>query len=412
MQSASSAFTNTLRFGDYLVLARITVYSGGAPTTYQVPVSEAAFTIDRNSAQRRQGSITVEVVPSVPPPPLMPTGPESLLAPFGNEVFVECATIPPGGNLLLAEWIPLGMFAIATTTTVDSTIDVIVQLDLYDRSWVISQRKLLAPYSVPATSSGNFVAEVQALCNMVWSESSNMPPLQYNITPTDYVVPAGTYNQGQDPWQAALDMALSAGYELFFDVHGVLTGYPIPNPTTQPVRWVFNQNSVSATGALNPPNSYDYKLANTPWSTPAAVTVTMTRDGIPNDFWVSATGPNNGGGTGYNAAPVQARAADTNPNSPTYIGGGMGDVPQFVQDSLITSQAQALAEAQYDLAQALAKSFIIQVSSTPNPLFDIDDVFGVVDPRLGLNGQNVVIDTINFSVRYDTLTTLQGRVIA
>lgn len=412
MQSASSAFTDTLRFGSYLAVARMTVLSNGVSTQIQVPISEMTVTVDRNSETRRQGSLTVEVVPTDPPTELMPTSPSSLLAPFGNEIFAEFSVVTDPANIDNAEWIPLGIFAIATTTIDDSTIDVVVTLDLYDRSWVIAQRKLLAPYNVPA-AGGGFAQEIEALLNQVWGQSGNMPPLQYNIAPTDYVVPSGTYNQGEDPWQAALDMAASAGYELFFDVHGVVTGYPIPNPTTQPIVWAFNQNSVSVQGTLNPPSSYDYTVGQSPFATPIGISVTMTRDGIYNDFYVSATGPQNApGGSSGSTAPAQVNAADTNPGSPTYIGGGMGNVPNFVMDSLITTAAQAQAEANYDLAQALAKSWLVQVSTPPNPLFDIDDVIALFNSRMGLNGTKVVLDTITFSVRYDAATTLSGRVVA
>lgn len=409
MQSASTTFTNTLRFGSYLVAGRFTVYSGGVPTSYVVPVSSANFTVDRNAEQRRQGQITVEVIPTVPPPALMPTSPQSLLAPFGNEVFVEISTYGAGGAA--TEWIPLGVFAIATTEVEDTGIDAVITLDLYDRSWVISQRALLAPYNVPA-AGGNFVAEVEALLNQVWDQSGDMPALQFNIAPTSYTVPPGTYNQGEDPWQACLDMAASAGYELFFDVHGVVTGLPIPDPTTRVTAWTFNESSVSAEGVLNPPSTHDYQISQSPYSTPVAVTMTMTRDGISNDFWVSATGPQNAPGSASgSSAPVQEEAADTNPASPTYVGGGMGDVPSFVTDSLITTSAQALAEAQYNLAQSLAKAWTFSVSTPPNPLFDIDDVCAIVNSRLGLASQRFVVDAITFNVRYDVATVLSGRAV-
>ncbi|HEX7355249.1 MAG TPA: hypothetical protein VF288_10505 [Mycobacteriales bacterium] len=409
MQRASSAFVDALRFGSAIVMGQVTVMANGAATQYTVPLSDVQITIDRTSENRRQGQVTMVLDPTVPPSPLMPTGPSSLLAPFGNEVKVEFSLVGDEGTPM--QWIPCGVFAIATTTVEDSTTDVTITLDLYDRSWVIAQRTLLAPYNVPAVG-GAFEAEIAHLLDQVWSQSSNMPALVYNITPTDYVVPAGTYNQGEDPWQAALDMAQSAGYELFFDVNGVVTGFPIPDPTAQPVSWTFNPASVTAVGQLNAPSTYDYQVSQNPFSTPAAVTVTMTRDQVYNDFWVSATGPNNAPSTtDTTAAPVQAEAKDSNPASPTYVGGGMGDVPQFTSDSLITSLAQAQAEADYDLAQALAQSWTVQVECPPNPLFDIDDVFSIVNPRVGLTGQKVVVDQVQFDISYAATTQLQGRVI-
>lgn len=409
MYSASSGFVDTLRFGSFLIKSRVTVYSNGAPTTFEVPISDCQITVDRNAAQRRSGSITAEIVPTVPPTAIMPTDPSSLLAPFGNEVFVEIAVLTDP-SVEPTEWIPLGIFAIATTTIDDSTVDVVITLDVYDRSWVIAQRALLTPYNVPA-AGGNFVEEVTHLINQVWNQGSGAQPLTFNITPTDYVVPSGTYNEGENPWTAVQDMAASAGYEVYFDVNGVVVGRPIPDPSQQATSWTFNQNSMTALGIANPP-AHDYSIGQGPYSTPVATTVTLTRDGLFNDFIVSATGPQNAPGSASGStAPARAESKDNNPNSPTYVGGGMGDVPSFVTDSLITTQAQAQAEADYDLAAALAKAWTISVSSPPNPLFDIDDVCAVYNSRLGLNGTRLVVDQIQTSVRYDSLMTLTGRVV-
>jgi len=408
MQNHTSAFVDALRFGSYLAAARLTVYANGNTTAIILPIADAQFTVDRNSAVRRQGQITVEVLPTVPPQTvvsqgstmtLLPLAPTSLLAPFGTEVFVEMTVMSGGQTAGANGWIPMGMYQIGSSTTQDSGNDMTVTLDLHDRSWGIAQRALIQPYTVPATSSKDLQSEIVNLVGTVWGSA---PPWTYAIVPSSYQVPAGTYNQGQDPWQACVDMATAAGYELFFDVSGNLVGKPIPDPATQAVVWNFQEGEVAATGTTMHP------LGGTPFTTPVATTIALTRDGIANDFFVAATGPNNA--TGGNS-PVQAEAADNNASSPTWIGGPMGDVPNFIFDPLITTKAQALAEAQYNLQAALAKAFTLSVVTPPNPLFDIDDVCTITRSRLALSNAKFVVDNITTAVRYDLQTTLTGRFV-
>lgn len=413
MQRAGNSFIDALRWGTTLVAARLTVYVNGRPTQIVLPVSDATFTVDRNSEHRRTGQMTLEVLPTVPPQTvtvngnlqtLLPIVPSALLAPFGNEVFVEMSIVQSvnGQNPAAGTngWVPLGLFAIATSDVQDTGNNLTVTLELRDRSWAVAQRALLTAYTVPA-AAGDLQSELIALLNTAWGST---PPWSYSITPNPgYTVPAGTYNQGQDPWQAALDMFFSAGYELYFDVNGNVVGAPVPTPlVNNSVVWNFVESGLSATGQSTHP------VGGTPFTTPVDVALVMTRDGIPNSFFVSASGPNNASGT---STPVQANAADKNPASPTYINGPMGTVPSFIFDSLISTQAQALAEAQYNLSVALAKSWTVAVSTPPNPLFDIDDVCTITRSRLNLNLKPFVVDTITTSIKYDAVTIVKGRIV-
>lgn len=415
--SPSSALTNSIRFGAVLVQARITIYddTGALVTTEYVPVSTMSVTVDRNSAQRRTGTITVEAVPSVPPPPMLPIAPDSNLAPFGNEVYIETgiATMPPGSTteVQVQQWVPMGRFSIATSTVADTGIDCVVSLSLYDRSWVISQRKLKKPYTFPATTTGEFAAEIETLLNQVWNNTAN--PLQYNIVPTTATVPQASYNQGSDPWQAALDMANAVGYELFFDAFGVVTARPIPIPADQPVTWNFSDNETAIYGDGGSGSGGSNVLFGSPYSTPVDVSVTMTRDGIYNDVVVTGTGTSNApySNTGT-SQPVLASASDTNPNSATYVNGGMGDVPEFVSTNLATTSAQAQEIANNDLQVALSAAWQVSITFPPGAVFlDIDDVVTITRPRIGLNNIKVVIDTLDYQISYADTCKLTGRVV-
>ena len=410
----TGAFIDALRFGEILMLARFTVYQNGIAqgSPYTASMSTGSVTVDRNSEQRRTGQITVVLEPVIPPPLLMPANPQSLLAPFGTEIFLEIGISPSNGQLSSVQWVPLGLFVIATSITDDTTTNLVVTLDLYDRSWTISQRALKKPYNFPATPSGNFVDEVMALANMVWGQQQNVAPLQYNITPTAATVPVASYNQGADPWSALQDMASAVGYELFFNAYGVVTGFPVPNPTTQPVVWNYTDNADAVTGL---PGTGSEALMGDFYTTPIGVSVEMTRDGIYNDIIIQGTGTANmatytGSGLEASGPPILAEAAVTNPQSPMYVGGAMGDVPNFVSSSLVTS-AGAQQMANTDLEVATSTAWQVTITVPPNPILDVDDVVSITRARVGLNNALVVLDTITHSTEYSDNMAITGRVI-
>jgi hypothetical protein len=412
-----NAFKDALRFGAILVVARFTVYQKGVPvgSPYEANVSTGTFTVDRNSEFRRTGQLTIELLPTVPPPILMPVNPSSLLAPFGTELFIETgigSTVAGTPNELDITYIPNGLFVVTTSTVDDTTIDLTVTLDLSDRAWTIAQRALKNPYNFPATPSGNFVTEIIALLNMVWNEQVGVAPLQYNIAPTSASVPTASYNQGSDPWQAALDMATAIGYELYFDAYGVVTGHPVPNPATTPTTWYFTDSETAIAGL---PGTGSAALLGDAYSTPVEVSLEMTRSGIFNDVVIQGTGDANaatytGNGIETSGPPALGEAADTNPASPTYIGGPMGDVPNFVSSSLVTA-TNAQTTATNDLLTALSLAWNVTLTIPPNPTIDIDDIVSITRPRLGMNGTLIVVDSISQTINYGDTQAITGRVI-
>jgi len=192
-----------------------------------------------------------------------------------------------------------------------------------------------------------------------------------------------------------------------------VTGYLIPTPKTQPVQWNFTDTETAIFGAGGATGGGgSTQLEGDPYSSPTDVISVMTRTGIYNDVVVTGVGSSNAPasntGTGQ---PVLAEAKDSTASSPTYVGGGMGDVPQFVSTNLVTSSVQAQAMANNDLQAALAAAWQLTVTLPPNPMFDIDDVVTVTRPRIGLNNVKMVIDSITHTVSYATLTKISGRVV-
>lgn len=410
-------FIDAQRYGSLLVTARFSVLQGGKiiGTPFYSHLSIGSFTIDRNSEFRRTGEITLEVNPTIPPPVLMPCDPFSLIAPFGTEMFIETGVVASGNTISDQNtvWIPNGLFVIATSSVSDTGANCTVTLQLYDRAWTIAQRVLKNPWAFPHTTFGNFVDEIQLLLSTVWNEQINVQPLQFNITPTDVKVPVASYNQGSDPWQAALDMAAAVGYELYFDPQGIVVGHPIPDPFSTAAIWNFTDDAVYIQGNMGTGST---ALLGSSYSTPIEVNVKMTRDGIHNDIIVQGVGSGNGStynGNGLETTtqPILAEAADLNPLSPTYVGGAMGDVPTFVQSSLVVSGQSAQAMANNDLRQALSTAWTCTIAVAPNPIFDVNDVVIMTRPRVGINNARCVLDTITHTFNYADIMYLTGRIL-
>lgn len=372
--------------GSYQVLPLATVYTPSGAPSITVPLSSATVAVDRHSPNRRILDLTVEGTAAQNITTLLPTSPLSVLAPFGNELLLQSAILTANGW----KYVPLGRFVIVTAAADDTLTDLVVTLHCVDRSWLVGSRKLAAAYNVPA-AGGNIAAELQSLINTTWP--TTRPALLYNIQASSQTTPSGSYNQGQDPWAAAQDMAGDMGYELFFDAYGNVVAHPTPVPSVLSPQWAFVE-------AAPPAN-----VSSPPQSTYTKVTSTFTRDGIFNDFTVSGTG------SGQTSGAVRGQASDTNPGSPTFTGGPFGDVASFVTTNLVTTQAQAQAAASNALAISLSSAWQISITCPPNPLFDVDDVVLVTRARLGLNQAPVVLDTITHVTSPLQMTTLTGRVV-
>lgn len=409
----TAGFVNTLRYGSYLVLATCTVYSTGAPTNFKVPVSSVEVTVTRNAQQRRVATLTAEVLPTIPPALLMPVNPSSPLAPFGNEIRVRTG-IAPGGDVDKVVWTDLGLFVIGTSTASDTTINTVYTLNLYDRSWVIAQRLFKAPYNVPALT-GNFVVEIKHLLKKVWGGT---PPLRFQIAPTTAKVPRTIFNASTNPWTAATQLAMAAGYELFFNATGTVVGYPTPTPSSATPVWNFTDTADAVTGNVGTPGTNSESLFGDAYSTPVQCSITMTRDQIYNDVVVTGAGPytapnagTTAGTAGYSTAPVVGEAQTTTASSPMNVDGPVGDIPEFVSSNFVTASTQATTAAQNYLNASLSDAWQVSISCPPNPVFDIDNVITITRPRLNLTKTRIVIDSITHHLSYATLTVVTGRVV-
>lgn len=351
----SANFTAALTSAQILTAVQASILSGGQPIPgyTNLPVETATITCARTQAQRTTLSVTLD--PSTAAN-LIPADLTSPLAPNGNEIAISIGIRYPDGS---QELVPCGVFPIQTVTVTDNGTDLTLAVQCADRSWSISRRPLLAPYTIPAGTTLD-----QALHALLSANTSGMPPFTYNIAPTTAIAPVNTYREGQDPWQAALDLASGAGMECFFDRYGNIAARPLPGPGTIAPTW--NASELTQGGVL-------------------ALARVLTANQVSNDFVVMSQSSNV-------TPPVRAEASDTNPASPTWTGSRYGDIVTYLSSSTIADAAGAEAAAQSQLYQSLGQIDTLTATILPNPAVDIDDIFTVTRTRANLTGAQWVVD--------------------
>ena len=442
----TSAFTDMLRYGTFLVDARLTVFKKGKRvTTIILPVSTIRITMDRNSTFRCQGTIAVEVVPTVPPPPYLPVTPAGLLSPMENEIYVETRLLSKTTNA--DRYVPLGLFSIDTTKTDDTGVDLLVTVHVYTRAWRIGQNLFQKAYTVPA-ATGTLAGELEHLLTLAWDTPT--APLTFGgimKTGATLKVPAQSFTQGTSPWTAAQQLALSVGYEVWitsativrptttapptsikpivmarrvptgFLGHITVTGVtktittwlPTKSAGVQQPSWFFTTTKTLVYGSGT--GQGDSALYGDQYTVPVGTQIQMTTTGVYNQVIMTgaspATAPGATNATGTAAAntkPIVAVA--TTPKAET-----TRVRPEFVSTSYITSVTGARQAAISHLAQSLADAWQVTVTTAPNPTLRINDIISITRPRLGLNQAIAIVDTITHTVSFSTLTTITGRII-
>lgn len=361
--------------------------ANGMTLLSNVPVTDGTVTVDRTASQRRVFTATLNltnagIIPAAMTDPFSPFSPELQL--FAG--WIDPATglpyiLPSTG---LPEQIPLGVFPLTTTTIDDTGVNLTMAAKGYDRSWSVAQRAFAVAQVITAGT-----APETAIQQILSAQYPGLPAL--NMPPTGFALPTMTFDQGADPWAGCVEMATQAGNELYLDAHGIPTGNPVPDPTTIFPCWTY---STTTKGLMI--------------AAPSTISRVLTREGVSNDITVSATGSQNAtSGTGA-STPISAQAQDLNPQSPTYINGPFGDVPSFASSSNLADLPSAQAAANLALALSLGSIDVCTVTVSPAPMFDIDDVITLIDPRINVNF-NCVVDAVTYSVRHDTKTTLTLR---
>lgn len=362
------------------------------------PLEGSSVAFDRAQNKRRSADLTFED----PTGALVPTTATSLLAPSHLS-----------GHYLkvVADGTCMGTYAINGTATADTGSDRSVHVTAYDRSWLIGRSTLKAAYGVSAGTA--WAAAIQALLNSV------LPGLSFAAWPNPgFLAPAVVLSPGgNSPWaEAQGNWAVSIGAELYWSrglASQVLDDAPqlltVTDPRSAARVWSFTDAAGAAGGTLTEVASS--MLGDTSGATLSA-SVSATTGGVPNYFIRDGQlGP----AVAASALPVTAAAFDSNPASPSFVGGPSGEIVDYAQNTLITSAAQAQAVASAALYLSLGAAAPISLRVVPNATsraLDVGQVGTVTRSKAGLSGAVVVIDSVHHQLGVTSATQLSGRRVA
>lgn len=337
MRAVSDRFLRTLR-GPHRAVTRAkicTTYQEGVTPDYAAVLNVIDGEVSQSASQDIRTSLSLSTVTR------WPLSADDLLAPYGNEIFVERGVQFGNGQ---TEWVGLGYFRINTPEQA-IVPDGPVSITASDRWAGVQDAEFIRPRQFPATMTRRqltelLIREVYYGATVLWDDPlvADAPIGRALVVETDR---AGTLKE----------MFASVGKKGYFRYDGRFTVLTPPDATGTAV-WTIDAG-------------HDGVLVS--------LSRNLSREGVCNV--VIATGE----GTDTNT-PAFGTAADYGENSPTRYGGRFGIVPKRISSPLILTDAQAVTAATTELKKSLGLPYQVKLASVPNAALEVDDVIAVAYP--------------------------------
>jgi len=369
MRDVSDKFLGTLR-GSHLAVSRArvctTFQTGTNPTGTEIEIVDGDVRATATGTIRSTLSLTTSEG--------WPRLASDLLAPYGNEIYVERGIAYGNGQ---REFVGLGYYRIDTPEQ-DEAPDGVVAIAASDRMAGIVDARFLTPRQFAATlSRGDLVetliTEVYPSATISWDDTGVRDGLvgRTVITEDDR---AGTLKE----------FVTSLGKVGYWRYDGVFRVETPPDITGAPA-WTID---AGRDGVM------------------VQMSRALTREGVYNA--VVAVGE-----AGDTTAPARAVAVNDDPTSPTYYSGPFGPVPRFYSSPFLTTNAQALTAAQAILRQQLGIPYQVELATVANPALEPFDVIQVKYPKSSrsrtLRKETHVIDEVTIPLVPTSPVTLKTR---
>ena len=334
MRPVSDAFLAAIR-GSHtaLVRARFTrnYQTTNDPTGTELPILEGTVTMDATADIRSTLDLTTEGIRISDGVNRWPDDPGDLLAPFGQEVYVERGV--QIGNV--REWVGLGFFRLYSPEQTEAP-DGPIRISARDRMSGIVDAKLVYPI---AFSKNHTIEQVfERLVREVYPLVS----IEYDLQASAIALNRDAVVE-EDRYAFLKDVARSLGRVCFFDHKGAFVVRAAPDADT-PV----------------------YTVNHGPDGVLTSLSRTITREGIYNAVIAE-------GEAADNRPPVRAVAYDNGPNSPTYWDGSFGKVPVRYSSPLLTTTGQAASAAVALMSQRAGVPYSVSFGTVPNPALEVLD---------------------------------------
>lgn len=326
---------------------RATAYTAALGAVPGIPLCGGSVTVSATSQARR--TATVELAD----PAFWPTHPLAILSALGSELQVDYGVVLPDAT---TTWIPVirGLITDVNRVRPVTSTGGAFTVALSDLSGKVAQARFDRPtQTVPGAT---VVAEIRRLI------TEAIPGATVEDR-TGSTMVAAVLDMERERWADGIErLADAIGAEVFADPVGTFVIRPQPTLADPPV-W-----SVS-TGDGGTAVSLDEKI---------------TRDLTYNRVVAS-------GQRVDTTPPVYAVVSDTDPTSPTYVGGPYGIKTRFYVSPLLTTTPQCTSAATSLLARTIGMHGTITLDVIPNPALDAGDVIELHD---GSTVSAHIIDTL------------------
>lgn len=359
MRNVSDAFLDAVR-GSHQMVARArvieTFQTGLTPTGTEIPIFSGDVVLDGSADIRGTLDITTDGTD------MWPRRPTDLLAPYGNEVFVERGIRDVSGQTVM---VSLGYFRIYAPEQSEIPHGEI-RLSCKDRMSGILEARLFAPQQFTAGITlgeifETLVTEVYPDAVIEWDDNTDTATLARSVVAEE------------DRYAFLHDLATSAGKVMFFDHRGILVVKNAPDETSP----VFTVD-----GGMH------------------GVLVSMRRQVSREGVFNAVVAYGEGADT---TDAVRAVQVDSNPKSPTYFYGRFGKVPRYYSSPFITTVTQAKSAARALLVRSLGLPYNVDFSAVPNPALEPLDPVRINIPDSG--SEVHIIDSLTIPLSsQDTLT--------
>lgn len=300
----------------------VTTYQDGDdPDGIEIPIIDGSVDLDGTADVQGTLDLTTNGIK------MWPQRASSLLAPFGNEIFVRRGIVLDGGTL----WSSLGYYRIQAPEQGDSPEGPIGITGL-DRMSSIIDGRLLQPrqFSASRTLHSVFhelVEEIYPDATIIFDDDTEFETIGRDMINED------------SRYDLLKEIAEAHGKVMFWDTSGILRIETAPDPFTP--KWKVTGGRIGGT------------LINS--------TRSATRDGVYNAVVVT------GEGAAFDETSVRGIAFDNNPTSPTYFFGRFGKVPRFYSSPLIQTETQAINAATAILQRNLGYPYMVTFTAVVNP---------------------------------------------
>lgn len=333
----------------------------GGRVVAELAGSVLSGSVDSDADQPIMRSLALQVVDASGD--LSKTDVGELLSPYDAEVKPSMGVVLPSGRF---DMVPLGVFRLTSTDVKDGPDGLVVSLTGQDRA-LTYQMPLPGPVTIPAGTTVE--RAVQLLLRRVNAG------LLYTTWVTGRTVGPLLYEADSEAWDSALTLAESVGGWLFHDRNGrcVLAPYA---------------------GSLSPTvQRFDKTLLSVSRSEDA--------DSIRNSVVVQSSESGVG--------KITATAEDTDPRSPTYVGGAYGRRQVTVTNPHVGTPAMAVEAAQAQLIRELGRSQQVTWTCVPDVQTDPGDSCVVHRPRAGLLERRLIVAGTSLPLGVEGEMTITAR---